>query len=69
MDARRVGALLASAAGVAGTQAGLRRASELGVETIPFMLINDRVGVRGSRSSQHLAEAIQGASWFGKGGQ
>jgi predicted DsbA family dithiol-disulfide isomerase len=69
MDARRVGALLASAAGVAETQAARRRADELGIEAIPFMVINDRVGVRGTRSSQDLATAIQGASWFGKGGQ
>jgi predicted DsbA family dithiol-disulfide isomerase len=69
MDARRIGALLASAAGVAEMQPARRRGDELGIEAIPFILINDRVGVRGTRSSQDLAAAIQGASWFGKGGQ
>ena len=69
MDAVPIRALLASAAGVAEVQSGLQRAAELGIDAIPFMLINDRVGVSGTRNSQYLAEAIQGASWFGKGGQ
>ncbi len=43
---------------------GQQRAAALGIDSIPFVLINDRVGVRGTRSTRHLAEAIQGASWF-----
>lgn len=43
---------------------GQQRAAALGIDSIPFVLINDRVGVRGARSTRHLAEAIQGASWF-----
>ncbi len=43
---------------------GQQRAAARGIDSIPFVLINDRVGVRGTRSTRHLAEAIQGASWF-----
>lgn len=41
-----------------------QRAAALGIDSIPFVLINDRVGVRGIRSTRHLTEAIEGASWF-----
>jgi predicted DsbA family dithiol-disulfide isomerase len=42
-----------------------RRALAVGIDTIPFLLINGQVGIRGSRSTAHLLERIQGASWFG----
>jgi predicted DsbA family dithiol-disulfide isomerase len=40
------------------------RAAALEIDSIPFVLINDRIGVRGTRSTRHLAAAIEGASWF-----
>ena len=65
LDARRVAKLLAGDDGVVEVHALLRRAPDLGIETVPFMLINSIVGVRGSRSIAELRETIEGASWFG----
>ena len=65
LDARRVAKLLAGDEGGVEVRALLRRAPDLGIETVPFMLINSIVGVRGSRSIADLREAIEGASWFG----
>jgi predicted DsbA family dithiol-disulfide isomerase len=42
-----------------------RRVRALGVDTIPFVLVNGHVGIRGSRSTNFLLQKIQGASWFG----
>ena len=43
-----------------------QRAAALSIDSIPFVLINDRVGVRGTRSTRYLTEAIEGASWFAR---
>ncbi|HET8712897.1 MAG TPA: DsbA family oxidoreductase [Gemmatimonadales bacterium] len=47
------------------TRESQRRARALGIDTIPFLLINGHVGIRGSRSTSFLLQKIQGASWFG----
>jgi predicted DsbA family dithiol-disulfide isomerase len=65
LDAARTAAQLVSQDGVLEVQALRRRAEDLGIETVPFLLINNAVGVRGSRSIASLREKIEGGSWFG----
>lgn len=65
LDAPLVEKWLASHEGVIEVSALRRRATELGIENPPFLLINGAVGVRGARSVSHLREMIEGASWFG----
>jgi predicted DsbA family dithiol-disulfide isomerase len=64
LDAQRAERWLAGQEGVNEVRVLRRRASELGIDTVPFLLINGAVGVRGSRSTSHLLENIAGASWF-----
>jgi predicted DsbA family dithiol-disulfide isomerase len=65
LDAVRVAEQLASPAGVLEVRALGRRALALGIETPPFLLINNTLGIRGTRSSAFLREKIAGGSWFG----
>jgi predicted DsbA family dithiol-disulfide isomerase len=65
LDPHRVAALLAGRDGAEEVRALEHRATHLGIEAVPFLLINGMVGVRGSPSSHSLYETIQGASWFG----
>lgn len=65
LDPERAAKLLAGHDGVQEVRTLERRAARLGIETVPFLLINGMVGVRGSRSIPSLYETIQGASWFG----
>jgi predicted DsbA family dithiol-disulfide isomerase len=65
LNAQRAERWLAGQAGVTEVRALRRRASDLGIETVPFLLINGAVGVRGARSVSHLREMIEGGSWFG----
>ena len=64
LDARGAEIWLAGQEGVDEVRALRRRASWLGIDTVPFLLINGAVGVRGTRSVPHLLEIIAGASWF-----
>jgi predicted DsbA family dithiol-disulfide isomerase len=64
IGAQRVEQWLAGQNGVNEVRALRRRASKLGIDMVPFLLINGAVGVRGSRSVTHLLENIAGASWF-----
>lgn len=65
LDAARTAAQLAGLDGQIEVRALGRRAGDLGIETPPFLLINNIVGVRGSRSIATLREKIEGGSWFG----
>ena len=69
LDPERAAKLLAGHDGVQEVRSLERRAARLGIETVPFLLINGMVGVRGSRSMNSLYETIQGASWFVDRGQ
>lgn len=65
LDDARIAEQLAGPDGVVEVHALGQRANELGIETPPFLLINNTVGIRGSRSTASLREKIEGASWFG----
>ena len=65
LDAARIAEQLAGPDGIVEVQALGRRARALGIETPPFLLINNIVGIRGSRSTASLREKIEGGSWFG----
>ena len=65
LDAARTAEQLAGPDGIVEVQALGRRARALGIETPPFLLINNIVGIRGSRSTASLREKIEGGSWFG----
>jgi predicted DsbA family dithiol-disulfide isomerase len=65
LDSHRAAMLLAGRDGAAEVRELERRAFHLGIEAVPFLLINGMVGVRGTPSSDSLYETIQGASWFG----
>jgi predicted DsbA family dithiol-disulfide isomerase len=56
---------LGGSAGIVEVRALGRRADDLGIQTAPFLLINNIVGIRGSRSTASLRAKIEGASWFG----
>jgi predicted DsbA family dithiol-disulfide isomerase len=64
IDVRRTEMLLAGQEGVSEVRALRRHASTLGIDTVPFLLINGAVGVRGPRSVSDLLQNIAGASWF-----
>lgn len=65
LDAALAAEQLAGPDGTIEVRALGRRAGDLGIETPPFLLINNIVGVRGSRSIAALREKIEGGSWFG----
>jgi predicted DsbA family dithiol-disulfide isomerase len=65
LDAGRAAEQLASPDGKIEVRALARRAGDLGIEAPPFLLINNIVGVRGSRSVANLREKIEGGAWFG----
>jgi predicted DsbA family dithiol-disulfide isomerase len=65
LDASRAAEQLASPDGKIEVRALGHRARNLGIETPPFLLINNIVGVRGSRSVANLREKIEGGAWFG----
>jgi predicted DsbA family dithiol-disulfide isomerase len=65
LDPARTAEQLAGPEGKIEVRALGRRAGDLGIETPPFLLINNIVGVRGSRSIATLREKIEGGSWFG----
>ena len=65
LDAARTAKQLAGPDGKIEVRGLGRRAGDLGVEAPPFLLINNIVGVRGSRSIATLREKIEGGSWFG----
>jgi len=65
LDATRTAEQLAGPEGKVEVHTLERRASDLGIETPPFLLINNMIGVRGSRSIATLRGKIEGGSWFG----
>lgn len=65
LDAARTAEQLAGPDGNIDVRVLGRRAGDLGIDTPPFLLINNMVGVRGSRSIASLREKIEGGSWFG----
>lgn len=65
LDAAHAAEQLAGSDGAVAVRALGRRASVLGIETAPFLLINSIVGIRGSLSTAALREQIEGGSWFG----
>ena len=65
LDPVRITEQLAGPDGIVEVHALGRRARELGIEAPPFLLVNNMVGIPGSRSTASLREKIEGGSWFG----